>query len=139
MYQGTYGDKQYHEPDLAAVLERSWAAGVERIIVTGGTLEGSRAALALARTDSTPQQQAQRPLLGSIILAGRTLERFGYAQALARSDRTPLASSPALPTRDFFTQHLPLLRTSNTLDSSPALATSKGWACRLAALLQVSL
>ncbi|KAK9833270.1 hypothetical protein WJX81_001539 [Elliptochloris bilobata] len=51
MYQGVYGDKRYHEPDLAAVLERAWAAGVERIIVTGGSLEGSRAALALARTD----------------------------------------------------------------------------------------
>ena len=53
MYCGVYGgeNKRYHDPDLPAVLERAWAAGVQRIIVTGGSLEGSRAALALARTD----------------------------------------------------------------------------------------
>jgi len=49
--QGIYGDKRYHDPDLAAVLDRGWAAGVERVIITGGTLQGSRAALDLARTD----------------------------------------------------------------------------------------
>ena len=60
MYKGVYGaNKQYHEPDLPVVLERAWAAGVQRIIVTGGSLEGSRAALALARTDSTQPQGLQ--------------------------------------------------------------------------------
>ncbi len=33
------------------MLERAWAAGVQRIVITGGSLEDSRAALALARTD----------------------------------------------------------------------------------------
>lgn len=58
MYRGVYGvdNKRYHEPDLPAVLERAWAAGVQRIIVTGGSLEGSRAALALARTDRAHPQ-----------------------------------------------------------------------------------
>lgn len=51
MFQGTYHDKQYHEADLAAVLERAWAAGVQRIIITATNLEEAKAALALARTD----------------------------------------------------------------------------------------
>lgn len=33
------------------MLQRAWDAGVDKIIVTGGNLEGSREALALARTD----------------------------------------------------------------------------------------
>ena len=48
MYQGTYNGKARHEPDYDLVLERAAAAGVERVIVTGGTLEESRRALALA-------------------------------------------------------------------------------------------
>jgi TatD DNase family protein len=35
-------------PDLPAVLERAWAAGVERIVCVGYDLESSRAAVALA-------------------------------------------------------------------------------------------
>ncbi len=38
-----------YDPDRAAVLARARAAGVSRIIVTGATVAGSRAALALAR------------------------------------------------------------------------------------------
>ena len=52
MYQGEYHGKQYHEPDLDAVLQRAWASGVEKIIITAGTLAESRAALQLARSDS---------------------------------------------------------------------------------------
>jgi TatD DNase family protein len=51
MYQGEYNGKQYHEADLDAVLKRAWAAGVEKIIITAGTLSESRQALKLARTD----------------------------------------------------------------------------------------
>eukprot|EP00887_Chlorella_sp_A99_P000630 scaffold5.g630.t1 len=52
-FQGRYNgqDKQYHAPDLPAVLQRAWDAGVERIIITAGSLHEARAALALARTD----------------------------------------------------------------------------------------
>lgn len=51
MYQGMYNDKTYHAPDLEIVLKRAFAAGVERIIVTAGDLEQSKAALKLAQTD----------------------------------------------------------------------------------------
>lgn len=51
MYQGEYGGKEVHAPDLPAVLERAWASGVEKIIITAGTLAESRQALELARTD----------------------------------------------------------------------------------------
>lgn len=52
MYQGEYNGTTYHEPDLDAVLERAWASGVEKIIITAGTLAESRQALEMARTDS---------------------------------------------------------------------------------------
>ncbi|CAM8880306.1 unnamed protein product [Rhodiola kirilowii] len=51
MFKGIYNGKQYHKEDIAAVLSRAWSAGVERIIVTGGSLEESREALAIAETD----------------------------------------------------------------------------------------
>eukprot|EP00752_Nemacystus_decipiens_P005363 g4864.t1 len=50
VFQGRYhGGSQKHEPDLDAVLERATAAGVEKMIVTAGTLEESREALKLAK------------------------------------------------------------------------------------------
>ncbi|CAM9378811.1 unnamed protein product [Scytosiphon promiscuus] len=50
VFQGRYhGGSQKHEPDLDAVLERAGAAGVEKMIVTAGTLEESREALKLAK------------------------------------------------------------------------------------------
>ncbi|CAN0076626.1 unnamed protein product, partial [Ectocarpus fasciculatus] len=53
VFQGRYhGGSQKHEPDLDAVLERASAAGVEKMIVTAGTLEESREALALAKSHS---------------------------------------------------------------------------------------
>ncbi|BDA43738.1 Putative deoxyribonuclease TATDN1 [Coccomyxa sp. Obi] len=51
MYSGEYNGKQYHKADLQAALRRSYAAGVERIIITAGSLSEARAALQLARTD----------------------------------------------------------------------------------------
>jgi TatD DNase family protein len=51
MYQGVYNGTSCHEPDLDAVLSRAWATGVEKIIITAGTLEESRKALQLARSD----------------------------------------------------------------------------------------
>jgi Tat protein secretion system quality control protein TatD with DNase activity len=51
MYQGEYHGNQVHEPDLDAVLHRAWDVGVEKIIITAGTLSESRAALELAKTD----------------------------------------------------------------------------------------
>ncbi|XP_057438917.1 uncharacterized protein LOC130730817 [Lotus japonicus] len=51
MFKGIYNGKQYHVADIQNVLTRAWAAGVHRIIVTGGSLEESREALAIAETD----------------------------------------------------------------------------------------
>ena len=50
MYQGKYNGNEKHAPDLPAVLQRAWDAGVSKIIITAGNLEEARAALALART-----------------------------------------------------------------------------------------
>ncbi|KAL3628136.1 hypothetical protein CASFOL_027182 [Castilleja foliolosa] len=52
MFRGMYNGKQHHVADIAAVLSRAWSAGVDRIIVTGGSLEESREALAIAETDA---------------------------------------------------------------------------------------
>ncbi|KAG2494042.1 hypothetical protein HYH03_007688 [Edaphochlamys debaryana] len=51
MYQGEYNDKSYHPPDLPAVLERAWASGLERLVITAGSLAEARRALELAQTD----------------------------------------------------------------------------------------
>ncbi|CAA0837823.1 TatD related DNase [Striga hermonthica] len=52
MFRGMYNGKQYHVADVAAVLSRAWNAGVDRIVVTGGSLEESKEALAIAETDA---------------------------------------------------------------------------------------
>ncbi|XP_010526142.1 PREDICTED: putative deoxyribonuclease TATDN1 isoform X1 [Tarenaya hassleriana] len=51
MFKGMYNGKNCHVPDIATVLNRAWSAGVDRIIVTGGSLQESREALAIAETD----------------------------------------------------------------------------------------
>ncbi|CAA6653744.1 unnamed protein product [Spirodela intermedia] len=51
MFRGVYNGRQCHAADISNVLRRAWAAGVERIIVTGGSLEESKAALEIAETD----------------------------------------------------------------------------------------
>uniref|UniRef100_A0A453BMD2 Uncharacterized protein n=1 Tax=Aegilops tauschii subsp. strangulata TaxID=200361 RepID=A0A453BMD2_AEGTS len=50
-FKGIYHGKQCHSADLPSVLARAWAAGVDRIIVTGGSLKESREALEIAETD----------------------------------------------------------------------------------------
>lgn len=49
MYQGEYNDSKKHEPDLDDVLDRSRRHGLQKLIITGGTLEDSKKALDLAR------------------------------------------------------------------------------------------
>lgn len=51
MFKGIYNGKQYHIADIVEVLKRAWEAGVDRIIVTGGSLKESKEALAIAETD----------------------------------------------------------------------------------------
>ena len=50
MFQGDYRGKKAHPPDLDAVIERAATAGVERIIVTAGSLQESVAALELIQS-----------------------------------------------------------------------------------------
>ncbi|XP_075502194.1 uncharacterized protein LOC142540139 isoform X1 [Primulina tabacum] len=52
MFRGMYNGKHYHVADISTVLSRAWNAGVNRIIVTGGSLEESKEALAIAETDA---------------------------------------------------------------------------------------
>jgi Tat protein secretion system quality control protein TatD with DNase activity len=49
MFLGEYRGKQAHPPDIDAVLSRAASAGVERAIVTAGSLEESRCALEFVR------------------------------------------------------------------------------------------
>lgn len=52
MYSGSYHGSKKHESDLSDVLCRSWDSGVEKLIITGGSLEESREALKLAQSNS---------------------------------------------------------------------------------------
>ena len=51
MYQGIYNGTQKHQPDLEKVLERSWNNNLSKIIITAGSLEESKKALEIAKTD----------------------------------------------------------------------------------------
>lgn len=51
MYQGNYRGKERHDADLDTVLQRAWDNNLNKIIITAGTLEESREALKIARTD----------------------------------------------------------------------------------------
>ena len=50
MYQGEYHGKTKHQSDLEMVLERSWQNGLEKMIITGGSLEDAKKALEVAKT-----------------------------------------------------------------------------------------
>eukprot|EP00898_Chlorokybus_atmophyticus_P001064 jgi/Chlat1/1959/Chrsp157S02269 len=52
MFRGVYHGKAAHPPDLHRVLGRAWDAGVERIMITGGTLAESGEALESAESDA---------------------------------------------------------------------------------------
>ena len=71
----------YHEADLPAVLDRAWAAGVSRIIITATNAAEAHQALALARTD------------GESSLS----RRLAYLQRCARSSpsRVPTKAKPS--------------------------------------------
>ncbi|XP_065570724.1 deoxyribonuclease TATDN1-like isoform X2 [Artemia franciscana] len=48
MYIGIYGGNTKHPQDLMNVLQRSWDAGVDKIIITGGSLSESKEAIKTA-------------------------------------------------------------------------------------------
>ncbi|KAJ0162518.1 putative deoxyribonuclease TATDN1 [Colletotrichum tanaceti] len=49
-FAGFYRGKQYHQPDLDAVLDRALAAGVEKVMLTGMSLGDVETNLAVARS-----------------------------------------------------------------------------------------
>ena len=51
MYQGEYNGSNKHEADLPCVLERSWKAGIEYMIITGGSLSDVTEAINLSKID----------------------------------------------------------------------------------------
>ncbi|KAG8239459.1 hypothetical protein J437_LFUL017593 [Ladona fulva] len=51
MFQGIYNGSPKHEPDIKSVLNRAWNAGLDKIIVTGGSLDDCKDALKIARGD----------------------------------------------------------------------------------------
>ncbi|KAI9285363.1 putative deoxyribonuclease TATDN1-like protein [Umbelopsis sp. AD052] len=52
MFRGEYRGKRAHADDFASVMERARKAGVERMIITGGSLSESIEALSLAESDA---------------------------------------------------------------------------------------
>lgn len=49
MFQGVYNGSQKHPNDLDVVLERSWQTGLDKIIITVGTLSDVKDAAEIAR------------------------------------------------------------------------------------------
>jgi len=65
MFQGSYGGKSYHEPDLSSVLRRARGAGVGRIVVTAGSLAESAEALEMAASSSSTSSSSHVELFCS--------------------------------------------------------------------------
>lgn len=61
MFQGIYNGSQKHPSDLDFVLERSWATGLEKIIITVGTISDTKDALEIAQKDgkTTSEREIQ--------------------------------------------------------------------------------
>ena len=53
MYRGVYNGREYHAPDIDAVLQRAYAHHVSRIIVTAGTVQETTDALAFCAAHGT--------------------------------------------------------------------------------------
>ena len=51
MYQGEYNGSKKHDADLPYVLDRAWKAGIESMIVTGGSLTDSAQAIELSKQE----------------------------------------------------------------------------------------
>lgn len=55
MFQGIYGGSRKHPDDLDIVLDRSWSNGLEKIIVTVGTITDIDDAVKLTQKDGNFQ------------------------------------------------------------------------------------
>ncbi|TMW57172.1 hypothetical protein Poli38472_003097 [Pythium oligandrum] len=65
VFVGNYRGKQKHKDDMDTVLQRAKATGVDKIMITGGTLSESKEALRLAR--SKAKDDAAFPALFSTV------------------------------------------------------------------------
>ena len=55
MYNGVYHGRQCHSKDLDVVLERAWAKGMDKMIVTAGSLAEVGKAIDLCQCDGTKE------------------------------------------------------------------------------------
>ena len=53
MYQGFYNGKQVHEPDIENVLNRSYQAGVEKVMLTASTAADTRSAIEIIKMNTS--------------------------------------------------------------------------------------
>lgn len=51
MFEGVYNGSRKHDPDRSQVLERAWHVGVEKLIITVGTIFECAPAFKIAATD----------------------------------------------------------------------------------------
>lgn len=51
MFRGSYNGSQKHPDDLDIVLKRSWTNGLEKIIITVGTISDVEDAFKIAQKD----------------------------------------------------------------------------------------
>lgn len=51
MFRGLYGGSQKHPDDFQMVLNRSWVQGLQKMIITVGTLNEADEALTMAAAD----------------------------------------------------------------------------------------
>lgn len=51
MFQGIYNGSQKHPNDLDIILDRSWANGLDKIIITVGTINDTEDAVKIAQKD----------------------------------------------------------------------------------------
>lgn len=59
MYAGMYNGSKKHESDLGDVLQRSWDTGLEKVIITGGSLSESREAIKLAQQNGISNHKSK--------------------------------------------------------------------------------
>lgn len=61
MYQGIYGGSTKHQPDLTQVLNRGWTGGLDRIIVTVGTITDCEPTFDIVKNDGRQRSDFEVP------------------------------------------------------------------------------